>query len=106
MSKRKSVENTTTLQIRLHPTREQVALLQAHCADYQLTQFITYKAQRIGITVQQVDPAYTSQECPACTARNKAQDRTYVCVDCGWMGHRDNVGAINISRRAGLADKR
>ena len=61
---------------------------------YQLTTFLTYKAERLGITVEQVDPAYTSQ------------DRTYVCADCGWMGHRDTVGAINISRRAGLPDKR
>jgi putative transposase len=73
---------------------------------YQLTLFITYKAERLGIAVEQVDPAYTSQECPACSVRNKAQDRTYVCADCGWIGHRDKVGAINISRRAGLSDKR
>ena len=73
---------------------------------YQLTLFLTYKAERLGIKVEQVDPAYTSQECPACSVRNKAQDRTYVCADCGWMGHRDGVGAINISRRAGLSDQR
>lgn len=73
---------------------------------YQLTQFLTYKAERLGMKVEQVDPAYTSQECPACCARNKAQDRTYVCVECGWMGHRDNVGAINVSRRAGSAGNR
>src|ERR1700724_618195 len=73
---------------------------------YQLTAFVTYKAERLGIKIEQVDPAYTSQECPACRARNKAQDRTYVCADCGWHGHRDSVGAINISRRAGLSDKR
>jgi putative transposase len=66
---------------------------------YQLTAFMTYKAERLGIKVEQVDPAYTSQECPACGARNKAQDRTYVCAECGWHGHRDSVGAINISRR-------
>jgi IS605 OrfB family transposase len=72
----------------------------------QLTMFITYKAAWLGIKVEQVDPAYTSQECPACSARNKAQDRTYVCADCGWMGHRDKVGAISISRRAGLSGDR
>jgi IS605 OrfB family transposase len=69
---------------------------------YQLGTFIAYKAERVGIRVEQVDPAYTSQTCPACFTRHKAQDRRYVCSDCGWTGHRDAVGAINISRRTGL----
>ena len=73
---------------------------------YQLTLFVTYKAKRLGIKVEQVDPAHSSQICPACGARNKAQDRTYVCAECGWHGHRDGVGAINVSRRTGLSDKR
>jgi IS605 OrfB family transposase len=73
---------------------------------YQLSLFISYKAARVGIKVEQVDPAHTSQECPACSALNSAQDRTYVCADCGWMGHRDKVGAINISRRTGLPGQR
>jgi len=67
----------------------------------QLTVFIAYKAERVGIKVEQVDPAYTSQTCPACCARNKATDRRYICAQCGWVGHRDAVGAINISRRTG-----
>ena len=69
---------------------------------YQLTAFITYKAARLGIKVELVDPAHTSQQCPACKHRNKADDRSYKCRDCGWKGHRDIVGAINISRRTGL----
>jgi IS605 OrfB family transposase len=69
---------------------------------YQLTAFIIYKAARLGIKVEMVDPAHTSQECPACKHRKKADDRVYECRDCGWKGHRDIVGAINISRRAGL----
>ncbi len=73
---------------------------------YQLTLFINYKAKRLGIKVEQVDPVYTSQECPACSVRNKAQDRTYVCAECGWMGHRDVVGAISISRRTGVSGDR
>lgn len=72
----------------------------------QLSQFITYQAERLGIKVEQVDPAYTSQECPCCGKHNKAQDSTYCCSECGWKGHRDAVGAIIISRRTGLADKR
>ena len=73
---------------------------------YQLSLFITYKAERLGIEVSQVDPAYTSQECPACGKHNTAADRTYRCSECGWRGHRDAVGAANISRRTGLAGHR
>jgi IS605 OrfB family transposase len=76
---------------------------------YQLATFIAYKAARAGMAVEWVDPAYTSRTCPACSARNAATDRRYVCGECGWMGHRDAVGAINISRRtteAGLAGYR
>jgi putative transposase len=69
---------------------------------YQLTQFIIYKAARLGIKVEMVDPAHTSQECPACKHRSIADDRAYECSECGWFGHRDIVGAINISRRTGL----
>jgi putative transposase len=68
---------------------------------HQLATFIAYKAERAGIAVEWVDPAHTSQQCPACFRLNKADDRHYVCADCGWMGHRDAVGAINISRRTG-----
>ena len=68
---------------------------------FQLTQFITYKAERLGIRVEPVNPAYTSQTCPACSSRNQAADRRYVCGACGWRGHRDAVGAINIARTTG-----
>lgn len=73
---------------------------------YQLAEFITYKAERLGIRVERVDPAYTSQECPACGKYHKARDRRYCCTDCGWKGHRDSVGAIAISRRTGVSGKR
>jgi transposase len=65
---------------------------------YQLATFIAYKAARAGIAVEWVDPAHTSQRCPACFRLNTADDRHYVCAQCGWTGHRDAVGAINISR--------
>jgi putative transposase len=70
---------------------------------HQLSTFIAYKASRAGIAVEWVDPAHTSQLCPICQWRNTAADRRYVCrnPECGWVGHRDAVGAINISRRTG-----
>ncbi|MED3575075.1 transposase [Cytobacillus praedii] len=62
---------------------------------YRLSQFIEYKANLAGIKVEYVNPAYTSQTCPKCTEKNKAQDRKYKCK-CGLEKHRDLVGAMNI----------
>jgi len=62
---------------------------------YRLAQFIEYKATLEGIKVEYVDPRYTSQTCPACGTRNKANDRKYKC-GCGFKGHRDIIGATNI----------
>lgn len=65
---------------------------------YQLQMFIAYKAALAGINIIEVNPAYTSQTCPNCEKRNKAMDRTYQC-SCGYRGHRDRVGAVNIMRQ-------
>ncbi|MGG3443822.1 RNA-guided endonuclease InsQ/TnpB family protein [Bacillus nitratireducens] len=62
---------------------------------YRLTQFIEYKATLVGIKIEYVNPAYTSQTCPKCSEKNKAQDRKYNCK-CGFEKHRDIVGAMNI----------
>lgn len=62
---------------------------------YRLSQFIEYKANLEGIEVEYVNPAYTSQTCPRCSKKNKAQDRKYKCK-CGFEKHRDIVGAMNI----------
>ncbi|WP_431030217.1 RNA-guided endonuclease InsQ/TnpB family protein [Lysinibacillus sp. LZ02] len=62
---------------------------------YRLSQFIEYKAKLVGIKVEYVNPAYTSQTCPKCAEKNKAKDRKYKCK-CGFEKHRDLVGAMNI----------
>lgn len=62
---------------------------------YRLAQFIEYKARLAGITVEYVNPAYTSQTCPVCGQKHHAKDRNYVCK-CGFHVHRDILGAMNI----------
>lgn len=62
---------------------------------YRLAQFIEYKAKLAGITVEYVNPAYTSQTCPVCGSVHHANDRNYTCK-CGFHIHRDVLGAMNI----------
>lgn len=62
---------------------------------YRLAQFIKYKARLAGISVEFVNPAYTSQRCPVCGSVHHANDRDYRC-DCGFRIHRDILGAMNI----------
>lgn len=62
---------------------------------YRLAQFIAYKAKLAGITVEYVNPAYTSQTCPVCGHVHHANDRNYTCK-CGFRIHRDILGAMNI----------
>ena len=62
---------------------------------YRLAQFIEYKAKLAGITVEYVNPAYTSQRCPVCGSIHHADDRNYTCK-CGFHIHRDVLGAMNI----------
>jgi putative transposase len=42
---------------------------------HQLGSFIAYKAERVGIRVEWMDPAHTSQMCPACFHLNGADDQ-------------------------------
>lgn len=62
---------------------------------YRLAQYIEYKAKLVGIEVEYVDPAYTSQKCPQCGNIHHEKDRKYICK-CGYHTHRDLLGAINI----------
>lgn len=62
---------------------------------YRLAQFIEYKARLAGISVEYVNPAYTSQRCPICGSIHHAEDRNYTC-ECGFHIHRDLLGAMNI----------
>ncbi len=63
-----------------------------------VTQLITYKAKVLGIKVEQIDEAYTSQTCRKCGNRKKSTNRNYTC-GCGFKYHSDGVGAINIKQK-------
>ena len=72
---------------------------------HQLRSFVTYKAALAGVPVLLVDPAHTSQTCPACghIARgNRRSQAQFQCVGCGFAGPADHIAACNIASRAAV----
>jgi putative transposase len=57
--------------------------------------YLSYKLAAEGITLEQQNEAYSSKTCPCCGAHNKPRGRQYACARCGFVGHRDAVGATN-----------
>ncbi len=59
---------------------------------------IDYKAEAAGITVAIENERYNTQACPnpTCGPKYKPKGRVYQCPACGFVGHRDLVGAANI----------
>jgi putative transposase len=64
-----------------------------------LRSYIAYKALIQGMATVLENEAYTSQTCPGCGNRRKPKGRVYRCSRCGFVGHRDVVGASNILSR-------
>lgn len=58
--------------------------------------YVEYKAQAEGIKVVLQSEKYTSQTCPSCGNKHKPKGRVYRCRTCGFSGHRDRVGQVNI----------
>jgi IS605 OrfB family transposase len=66
---------------------------------YQLRQYIDYKAQLAGVRVVYIDPRNTSRTCPACGCvdkRNRPNQATFLCIQCGHAANADCNAAWNI----------
>ncbi|MGB5446859.1 MAG: transposase [Psychromonas sp.] len=66
---------------------------------------LKYKMEWQGGIFLAVPPHHTSQTCPVCLHKDKANRTTqasFVCVECGFTENADIVGAINVLNR-GLA---
>lgn len=58
--------------------------------------YTRYKAEAEGIKVILQNEKNTSKTCPSCGNQHKPRGRNYKCSVCGFSGHRDMVGQVNI----------
>jgi IS605 OrfB family transposase len=68
----------------------------------QLSQYVEYKAEMVGIEVKQVSPAYTSQRCSSCGFTHESNRRSkhqFVCQKCGYELNADYNASKNIARK-------
>jgi len=73
----------------------------AQWAHRQFAEYVEYKAEMAGMSVEYQSEAYTSQTCPECSAagRSHKSGRKFECSECGYDAHRDAVGAYNIRKK-------
>ena len=72
-------------------------------AFFQLRQFVSYKAQMIGIPIIMINPAYTSRKCSSCgyiSRSNRQSQSIFKCKQCGFSLNADYNASINIQRAA------
>lgn len=68
---------------------------------FELQKMIEYKAEKEGIAVRYVNPAYTSQKCSRCGEIDKENRQTqanFKCTKYGFELNADHNAAINIAR--------
>ncbi len=62
--------------------------------------YLTYKSKQAHIKSFTGSERGTSSQCPVCGYRHKPRGRVWRCKQCGFKGHRDVVGSINMHKLA------
>ena len=75
---------------------------------YEFRRQLQYKLEWRGGLLIAVPPHYTSQTCPRSECKyqsftNRLTQEKFKCMQCGFLGHADEVAAINVLERAGHA---
>ena len=58
--------------------------------------YLTHKAKQAHIMSFTGSERGTSSQCPACGQKHKPKGRNWACKACGFTGHRDLVGSVNM----------
>jgi putative transposase len=58
--------------------------------------YLRQKCQQVHVTSFTGSERETSSQCPACARRKKPSGRIFACRHCGFGGHRDIVGSMNM----------
>lgn len=58
--------------------------------------YLQYKSKQARIACFTGSERGTSSRCPCCGHRHKPRGRTWACRACGFHGHRDLVGSVNM----------
>jgi putative transposase len=58
--------------------------------------YLTHKIELAGMSSLTGSERGTSSRCPVCGHRHKPKGREWTCKACGFRGHRDFVGSINM----------
>jgi putative transposase len=58
--------------------------------------YLTHKSKQARILCSTGSERGTSSRCPRCKHKHKPKGRNWVCRHCGFRGHRDLVGSVNM----------
>ncbi len=62
--------------------------------------YLTHKAKQAHISCFTGCERGTSSQCPMCGHKHKPKNRQWTCKACGFSGHRDLVGSVNMHKIA------